>query len=270
MSIKITDKAKGIGHRTKNIIIKGFSSVIFCSAGLQLDEQEITRFILLSPEMSQEKIRSGIYEKLQRVINAEEYWARLNNNPQRLALIERIKAIKNMGINDVIIDNPQEVESYFLKSGKKLKSRHMRDIGRLISIIKACALLNMWHRDLTGRDIIATENDVKEGIKLWDSISRSQEYNLPPYVYELFNSIILPLYQEKQAGLSRQEIVAKHYELNERPLPDWQLGKEILPMLEMAGLITQESDPNDRRRMLIYPNEPKLIETEGCIPIEIE
>jgi hypothetical protein len=32
-----------------------------------------------------------------------------------------------------------------------------------------------------------------------------------------------------------------------------QLRQQILPMLETAGLIVQEADPNDKRKMLIYP-----------------
>ena len=36
-------------------------------------------------------------------------------------------------------------------------------------------------------------------------------------------------------------------------MPDWQLGQQIIPMVETAGLIIQEKDPNDRRKVLIYP-----------------
>jgi len=32
-----------------------------------------------------------------------------------------------------------------------------------------------------------------------------------------------------------------------------QLRQQILPMLETAGLITQEQDPNDKRKILIFP-----------------
>ncbi|MCX7661474.1 MAG: hypothetical protein N2Z79_02175, partial [Candidatus Omnitrophica bacterium] len=49
--IKITDKSQKYGLKTKNAVIKGYPSVIFCSAGLKIDEQEATRFLLLSPEI---------------------------------------------------------------------------------------------------------------------------------------------------------------------------------------------------------------------------
>jgi hypothetical protein len=76
----------------------------------------------------------------------------------------------------------------------------------------------------------------------------------------------LPAYKEKnegraegfeqitgKLGLSRQDIIQKHYQVYGRFIPDWQLRQQIIPMLETAGLITQEPDANDKRRMLIYP-----------------
>ncbi|MHC4397921.1 MAG: hypothetical protein ACYS1A_19940, partial [Planctomycetota bacterium] len=33
----------------------------------------------------------------------------------------------------------------------------------------------------------------------------------------------------------------------------WQLRQQIIPMLETAGLIFQEKDPTDKRKILIYP-----------------
>ncbi len=257
ISIKITDKTKGIGLRTKNIIIKGFPAVIFCSAGLRLDEQETTRFLLLSPEVNQEKIRQAIYEKLLKETNCEAYKLALENNPQRQALKERIKAIKEEQISEIIIGSPQKIQEDFFEKNRVLKPRHARDIGRLISLVKALALLNLWHREKDGLSIIANEEDIEQALELWDSISQSQEFNLPPYIYNLYLEVISPAFADNTVGLTRKDIIHKHYKIYERPLPSWQLNREILPMLEMAGLITQEPDPEDKRKMLVYPMEIK-------------
>ena len=56
-----------------------------------------------------------------------------------------------------------------------------------------------------------------------------------------------------RVGLTRQQISQKHFALYGRAVPDWQLRREILPMMEMGGLIRLEADQEDRRRMLIYP-----------------
>jgi len=52
----------------------------------------------------------------------------------------------------------------------------------------------------------------------------------------------------EKIGLSRQEIMQKHYETYGRFIPDWLLRQEIIPMLTTAGLITEESDPKDKRK----------------------
>ena len=263
---KITDKNQKFGLRTKTILIKGFPAVIFCTAGLKIDEQEGTRFILLSPETSQEKLREGITEKIKKEIDPEAYRQQLENNPERKLLKERIKAIARAKIKDVKIGNRNELEKIFLKEKDMLKPRHQRDIGRLINIIKTFTLLNLWFREREGDVIIASEEDIQEGVKLWRKIAESQEYNLPPFVYNLFREIILPIWNAKgeslsgiRLGLTRQEITKKHYEMYKRPLPDWLLRQQILPMLESAGLISQEKDPTDNRKYLVYPTLPLTI-----------
>jgi hypothetical protein len=39
-------------------------------------------------------------------------------------------------------------------------------------------------------------------------------------------------------------------------LDSHQLRQQILPMLETAGLIVQEQDPSDKRKMMIFPSSP--------------
>ena len=38
-------------------------------------------------------------------------------------------------------------------------------------------------------------------------------------------------------------------------MSSFMLGKQILPMLETAGLIIQEQDPGDKRKLLVFPTE---------------
>lgn len=268
---KITDKTQKFGLRTKTILIKGFPAVIFCTAGLKIDEQEGTRFILLSPETSQEKLREGISEKIRKEVDPEAYRLWLDSNPERKLLKERIKAIARAKIKDVKITNQLELERIFLKEKDMLKPRHQRDIGRLINIIKTFALFNFWFREREGDVIISSEIDIQEGVKLWEKIAESQDYNLPPFVYELYKEIILTAWNAKdegaisgiRLGLTRQEIIKKHYEVYRRPLQVWLLRMQILPMLESAGLISQEKDPNDARKYLVYPTLPLTTSEEN-------
>lgn len=267
IAIKITDKTQKNGTKTKNILLRGYPSVIFCTAGLRIDEQEATRFLLLSPEVSQDKIQQGISATIRKEADSESFVSWLEENPDRMLLKERIRAIKLENIKDINIASPEKIEERFLSKNKKLKPRHQRDVKRLLSLIKSFALMNVWWRDRHGSTITANEEDVAEAFALWDKMSVSQELNLPPYIYNLYKEVILPAWEAKNTdrseafeeltgklGLSRQEVLGKHFSVYGRMLDSHQLRMQILPMLETAGLIVQEQDPNDKRKMMIFPS----------------
>ena len=272
ISLKITDKTQKYGLKTKNVLLKGYPAVIFCTAGLKIDEQEATRFLLLSPETNQEKIREAIHEKIKKETDANAYQEWLDSKPERKTLKERIKAIDQENIKEIKIASPEKIEERFFKKNKMLKPRHSRDIGRLISLIKSFALLNLWFRERDGSTIIANDEDIEGAFKIWDAISESQELNLPPYIYHLYHEVILTAWNGKnknraedfeeitgELGLTRQDIIQKHYQVYGRFIADWQLRQQIIPMLETAGLIMQEQDPSDKRKMLIYPTDSFII-----------
>jgi len=270
MISKITDKNQKGGNKTKTVILRGYPAVIFCSAGLQIDEQESTRFILLSPQTSQEKLRFAIQEKIKKDSDNEAYKKDLNANPERILLKERIEAIRDEMIDEIRIENPEIIEQEFFSKRTKLKPRHQRDIGRLMGLTKIFALLNVWFRERDESTIIATQEDFEEALDLWNKISESQEYNLPPYVYELYKDVIIPAYEDKNSpevdeiktGVTRKDILKKHYDVYGRMLQDWQMRQQIIPMLETAGLISQDVDPDDKRQILITPVDHPPIPSE--------
>lgn len=263
ISLKITDKSQKAGLRTKNIFLRGFPAVIFCTAGLKIDEQESTRFLLLSPEIDQEKIREAVNEKIIKETDNAAYALWLDSDPRRKLLKERIRAIKQAGVEEIKISNPEKVKELFFDRSKILKPKHQRDVGRIIGLIKALALLNLWFRQKEESTIVANESDIDQAFSLWDDIASAQELNLPPYIYQLFNEVILPAYKEKnngqilggeaRFGLTRRDVTLAHYRIIGRPLADYLLRQQILPMLEASGLIAQDTDPDDRRKMLIFP-----------------
>jgi hypothetical protein len=262
IQVKITDKTYKHGMKTKTIMVKGYPSVIFCTAGLKIDDQEATRFLLLSPEISQEKIRRAILQTIKKETDSDTYNTLLEENMPRKLLKERIEAIKQEQIQEIKLESPTEINEIFLKRYKTLKPRHQRDIKRVIALIKSFALLNLWWRKREGVTITANNDDIKEAFKVWDEIFLSQEFNLPPYVYNLYNDIILPCWNDKNidrdskvrpGGVTRQEVLDYHFGIYGRMLDTSLLRLQILPMLEIAGLIVQEPDPTDRRLKLIYP-----------------
>ena len=255
ISLKITDKTKSSSLRAKNILLKGYPAIIFCSAGLGLDEQEATRFFLLSPETTQEKIRQAVYEKIKKETDKNLYAQNLKNNVARENLMRRVLAIKQSGVSDIRLGCPELVEKIFLHEKRSMRPRDTRDTGRLISLVKMNALLNLWHRRREGGEIVSTEKDVDEALKLWNPIYASQSLNLPMYVHKFYMEIIVPTFKVKGDGLKREEISKAHYNIYGRPLPEWYLRREILPLLQNTGLIYEEAQESDKRVKLIFPME---------------
>lgn len=270
IAIKMTDKNQRAGTKTKNVLLRGYPAVVFCTAGLRIDEQEATRFLLLSPQTSQEKLRLGIQATIRKGSDAAAFASWLEEHPARALLKERVRAIRQEGIREINISDGAEVERRFFGSRETLKPRHQRDIKRLLSLIKAFALLNVWWRERDGGTLVANREDIEAGFALWESLSASQELNLPPYVYDLYHEVILPAWRDKNHGqedslaasfgadgITRQEILDKHYAVHGRTLDGQTLRQQILPTLESAGLVTQEPDPTDRRKMLVFPAESR-------------
>jgi hypothetical protein len=260
---KITDKSEKRGLRTKNVVLKGYPSVIFCSGSLRIDEQEQTRNILLSPETSQEKIREGIYLKAQKKANPIAFNEFLKQHPERDTLRDRIREIKNAHVKHVIVKDYEKVIKTFLERHSRLKPRHQRDIERIISLIQGLTLLNLWHRERDDDgNVYASDGDIEDAFKIYDDVGESQELGIPPYIYSLYVEVIKPLYCEKNkevndpVGLTRKEILKRHFEVYGRSLSESFLRQEILPPLENSGLVYQEPDVSDRRKVLVYCTIP--------------
>jgi len=252
INLKITDKSQKGGLKTKNIIIKGYPSVIFCSANMNIDEQEGTRFMVLSPEVDQDKLRESIREKVLKDTDIEKYATWLEQDPRRIKLRERILAIKAAKIKNIIVPNPEIILEKFFASRIKLKPRHQRDVGRIISLIKVSALINLWLREKVGPSIISNNDDLDLAFLIWNKISKSQELNISPYILDIYEKIILPLSSDNH-GLTKKEILAEYYKRNGSFIPDNQLRQQIIPTLKVAGLISEDPDPKDGRSILIRP-----------------
>lgn len=260
LQYKITDKNQKHGLRTKNVIIKGYPSVVFCSTKMDPDEQEKTRMILLSPSIDQDKLKESIMLMSLRKGNPDEYSRLIRQDPGRTWLINRIRAIRQWGVKEVIIPNHEkDVCERFLKGHRYLVPRHQRDFPRIFSLIKAHALLNCFHRDELKNGqadqphaILATQKDIDAGFELYQEVELSNELGLSPYIFRIFSEVFAPLLKP-ESGITREEILKQYYAVFHKTLSPETLKKEIIPQLDTVGLITQEPDPGDKRRLLIYP-----------------
>jgi hypothetical protein len=259
---KITDKSQKHGLRTKNVILRGYPSAFFCTTNMDPDEQEKTRMILLSPETDQSKLYESLELTALRKGNYEEYSRVITQDPKRAWLKNRIYLIRQWGIREIILPaDGRTVFERFIKEHPYLQPRHQRDFPRIFNLIKSHALLNCFNREKVKPDtIVATEVDIEAGFKLYKEIERSNELGLSPYIHIIYEDVMVPLLRklpkdsdgEAINGLTKEEIMKRHYEVRHKPLsPD--MLKAILLQLESVGLIKQEPDPEDRRKTRVYP-----------------
>jgi len=248
---KITDKTKKGALRTKNVILIGYPTVIFCSSKFTLDEQEKTRLFVLSPETSSEKLEESLRLIVARVGDREGFRRWVDSHPRRRWLKARIQAIRDANIKHVIIEGQEYVYKRFRSLHERLAPRHQRDLPRIMALIKAHALFNIPHREGRGQEtIVATDEDIEAGFDLYSLIAKPNELGISPQVYEIYKEVIEPLLK-KEGSVSRQRILGAYYEYHGRLLAEDRLRREILPSLESAGLIVQIPDPTDRRKMLV-------------------
>ncbi len=270
----LTNK-KGARNQVDMIIIEGFPATVFCSANMVLDEQETTRAILVSPESTEAKLKQAIHLQARRGSNEDEFDEWLESRPERAELMKRIVAIRDEHVDEIIIEDPDKIEQRFIKQLQALQPRHQRDMSHLQQLIKAIALLNVWHRRRSDGAVVASESDIDAAFKLWGDFFESQNLNLPPAVMSIYKKYVLPAYFEKfkqgnekmkhamameQVGITPNEVSAYYVSQEGSVLNGDHLNKQILPQLERAGVITRkkpqkenEDDLNDRRTRHIIP-----------------
>lgn len=268
----ITNRNKsGMNSASKGYLL-GFSSTFFCSANMKMDEQEYTRAILLSPEISQEKIEASIDLIQESSGNTTTFNSVVAKDARRQNLISRINYIREMNIQHIIIPEHLNVGKRFKEAlPNQRRARNQRDAKQFIAFIKMHALLNAMHRERSGNDIIAKEQDVQAGLKIWGYLGRSQFYGVPPQTLDFYDQYIVPAFRLKNSsdktanGISPRELGLYYQKMTGEILNQDILRKQHIPVLQDVGLISYEKDNDDRRQRLIVPlvftdNRPNALE----------
>lgn len=280
--VKITDKSKARGLSTKSVIIIGFPTVIFCSTSFSMDQQERTRVLLLSPEVTPEKINASIDLISRKQANRKKYDQEIETDLGRFFLQNRIYDIKKANLSDVII--PEELREIlvhrFKADHKHLIPRHQRDFPRLVSLVKAMVLLNLHQHEKIGDNLVAMEEDVEDAYVIYKSISKSNELGIPPEVYDFYEKVFcievakiieveVEIWCEKENSFgnftrmretklenqtkgyaSKKDLAKSYYDVFHGTIGQKRLNRIIKLLLE-CGLILESRDPDDGR-VLIY------------------
>jgi len=254
-----TDKNKSGSLGTKTVHIRGFAATIFCSTSNYMDEQERTRALLLSPDTTHEKIKVAKEMANERSADPKKFQAMIDADDKRRNLQDRIRYVKSLHIDTVIIPNKDKVLQMFDETSRRVLPRQPRDIVHLNSLIKAVALLNAHSRIDESGQVIANDADIEAAIELWRKINTSQELGVTPYIENFYRAYMLTPYNEKllnnvnTQGISREEVKREYFNVHGTPLNDDGFRKDIIPALKVADIIDEVDDPNDKRKKLILP-----------------
>jgi DNA primase len=281
INIKITDKGQKGGNKTKNIELVGYTAVVFCTAFLKSDAQEKTRFIILSPEITDEKILAGIKRVVQKEKGSDKYFQELENNPERKNLKLRIEAIRNAEIENIYISNDDSVylEKKFFEMVGTLQPRHQRDMQRIACLAKSTALLNLWFRNLEGQNITLSRSDIDIAFMLYKKIAITQSLGISPYLYQLYEEVIKPCYLQKVKdnfgmeidGIKYQDILNYHFKVKNSKLDYNYLRLQVISEYEACGLIERVQEGNKtcfRVTDCVSDDQDGTSEVEGGVKIK--
>lgn len=242
----------------------GFPSAFFCSANTNIDEQEQTRCLILSPDSTREKVMAGIDTYIDRSCHKDAFDAKLRNDSERKALMERILYVKSLNVKTVDINDSDYLRELFLGKLKgNVPPRAMREIHKVTALAKAMALINAPFRSSTDGVITGTKKDIDSAIELWGAICESLVNGLPPQVFDFYKKVILPTWLKKNTntiepkGITYQEIrLAYNNIMGSWPSQD-TMRKRWMPTLQDVNFVSiyrvTKDKGGDGRSLYITP-----------------
>lgn len=255
LEASITDRTAKGSNRTKKVIIVGYPTTISSSVSHLLDEQEQTRHIQISPEVSQDKFLATIKQQSVALSDKDKYKLELEQHRGFEILTERVLMIKKGMVRDVIIREElrENIYTRFIENNPILRPRHQRDFPRLISFIKAHALFNQWTREHIpdGTKIYANDTDIDEAFAILEPLLESNELGIPPHEYKFFIGALEPALTESENGLHRNDVSALYFEHYKTRIGQKRRDNMIKLFLE-TGLVEEATDPDDKRSKRIY------------------
>ncbi|MBI2356435.1 toprim domain-containing protein, partial [Candidatus Dojkabacteria bacterium] len=272
---KMTDSNLKYGTKTKTAKIVGFCSVVFCTTDSLIDEQELTRVILLSPDTSPKKIKRVIEAKINSQSSIINDRGIIESNPIRQELMSRILDIKYAAIKDFYIPNKELLEELLHNGKHQVSTRDTRDITKIFSLIHVLALLNYRFRDKTedGR-LQADDQDIYDAFSLWNEIRLAQETGISPHVLGFVETIVKDLFKERQSPdvnteirIKREDFIKKYSVVHNTILDDKSMINKYLRPLCYAGIL-EELKGDDRRENVyaLTTYGKNILNVKGGIP----
>jgi hypothetical protein len=280
ISYDYVDRTEGGRIQTQKLIVRGWPAVIFCSAKDE-SKWEIwpeiqSRFLITSPNMSQDKVHDGNILIAQRkgLPNWRQQQVIVSDKERELAR-KAASFLKDwMGrlseLNGLDYDHRNAVWiPYFEILADALKSERGTDnriTARMLSLLNIIALIKVHHRSnlVSGkeRQVIATLEDLSETLYITQNLS-----GIPPHKLKFFKESFLPPYQSKTApdisedgtktedrvGITTSEIRDFHKAQTGKSITTKNIVNTYLIELENNGFIDKQESKIDKRKNYYFP-----------------
>ena len=253
----ITDKSTSGGNLTKKVKLLGYPTVVFCQAAFSPDEQERTRFFIISPDMSQEKLTESLNLQAESLKDRGRFKKILEEDADIAALKARIELIKAANIQQIIIskEDMDNLLEWFKGNDKPrdLAPRDQRDFPHLVAMAKGHALFNLPQRDYTpGETLTAKTEDIDSAKTICVKIIESNRLGLPPYAYDWWSESLSGLLEAAgDEGLTKTHFSQSYYSRFNTRLSD-KSRKRLITLFEEAGFLEEKTDLTDKRTTKLY------------------
>ncbi len=237
-TFKITDRTTSGKHRTKTVRLRGFPSVILCSAQTTLtNEEQRTRWLSLTPEISEEKTRKSIMKM------AKAYDNTINTDEEKreIELFHNVFEVLAFYYPlDVIIPYAEILASHFEFTDPSAPRLFMW----ICNLIKANATLHMFQRkkDKKGK-IIANLEDLKEIVGLAPVFITPTVKGVSGDAWLLYQAL-----RDKKGREFATVDLINETKIILGDLDEKTIRNRYIAMLVNKGLLFEWEDPSDRRK----------------------
>lgn len=247
----VVEKTEKGQQRTKQVIVRGWPSTIFCTTSIKYVEELATRSITISPQTTEEKVK----EALRLIDEQDAYPWKFKDTEDTLFIRKVISHIKHIAQEyKVIIPFPSLHEAF-----PKHLVRFMRDFRHLKGIIKAITYLRFPNREIVEKDgqkyILANVDDVMEAVKLLIAVFETTVTGTEDRILRFYHDVVLKKEEWKVKELTQEYNKHARKKVSSRTIRRW------LETLEELNLVDSEPDPDDKRVLIYRPVKGQEIVT---------
>ena len=242
---RITDKSKSGSFLVKNVVIRGFPAVIYCTTrvdDLAIEDELKSRFLSVTTESKKEK-----YEKALKLIAFKESFSALIKEREDVLikkLIFRIVEIFKKKSKDVLLPCFEDIiESFYSNFSSGVILRQAKEIAQFV---KAHTLIHYESRPkikIAGvKYALATIEDYKA---VFDLFSENNIF-VEPHVLTFFNNI--KDFLEEREYVSIEDVI--EFLRYSGKIYTTDSIRKYLNSLSSSGFLTKNKDPEDRRKSI--------------------